>query len=113
MKKNKLGVIVAVGLSAMMLAGCGSDAEYFSRMKNVKHVKVIEVDKVTHNKTSYTEVVYEQDGKKLERRFAQGEDHGFHEYINSAKLFKRDIYIDMVVDNDGDVVVASLSDDPE
>ena len=113
MKAKKLGIIASVGLGVMLLAGCGPDAEYFSRMKNVKHVKVIEVDRTTHNKTSYTEVVYEEDGKKLERRFASSEDHGFHEYINSAKLFKRDIYIDMVVDNDGDVVVASLSDDPE
>lgn len=106
--KRKL-LIALVGAGVLLASGCSRDAEYFSKMKSIHHVKVIDIGTTTVGKTSYTEIEYEYNDKKSEKRFADHEDNGLKEYYDSAKLFKKELYLDLVVDEDDDIVVAALS----
>lgn len=107
MKKKLLVALAGIGI--LLTSGCSKDAEYFSKMTSINHVKVIDIGTTTVGKTSYTEIEYEYNNKKNEKRFADHEDNGLKEYYDSAKLFKKELYLDLVVDKDGDIIVASLS----
>ncbi|UYX56128.1 hypothetical protein M3Y14_34675 (plasmid) [Bacillus thuringiensis] len=106
--KRKL-LIALAGVGILLASGCSKDAEYFSKMKSLSHVKVIDIGTTTVGKTSYTEIEYEYNDKKNEKRFADHEDNGLKEYYDSAKLFKKELYLDLVVDEDDYIVVAALS----
>lgn len=106
--KRKL-LIALAGAGILIASGCSKDAEYFSKMKSIQHVKVIDIGKTTVRKTSYTEIEYEYNDEKNKKRFANHEDNGLKEYYDSAKLFKKELYLDLVVDEDDDIAVAALS----
>jgi hypothetical protein len=93
-----------------LLAGCGTDAKYFMNLKTIDHVKVEDIRSKTVGKIAYTEVVYEKNGKEYKKLFASSEDQGLRDYYESAQLFEKDIYLDLIIDKDGYIVVATLSE---
>lgn len=106
-KMSKLALALS---SFLLLAGC-TDAEYFKDLKTIHHVEVIDIDSHTKGKVSYTEVAYKYKGKKYERDFVSSEDQGLEDYYNSVKLFKDKIYLDLVLDRNKEIVVATLSEE--
>jgi hypothetical protein len=108
--KLKFGLLI--GLMILLLAGCSEgapNAKYFSEIKTLTNVKVVKVDTVIHGKTQHTRVKFLKDGKTYQMRFNDAEDLGFQEYYESAKLFKDDVYINIIFinRNDEDVILAA------
>ncbi|OXB94708.1 hypothetical protein [Parageobacillus galactosidasius] len=106
-KKSKLITIIAF---LLLLAGC-KDAEYFMNLKTIEHVKVKNIEEEREGKIEYTFVTYEKNGKEYETRFETPDDQGLADYYKSAKLFKKEIYLNLVVDKKGYIIVATLSED--
>jgi uncharacterized protein YxeA len=105
-KKSKLLIIIT---SLLLLTGCSKDAEHFMNLKTIEHVKVKDIEEERVGKIEYTFVTYEKNGKEYEARFESTDDQGLADYYESAKLFKKEIYLNLVVNKKGYIVVATLS----